>query len=194
VHLANSFWRLCFRSQYKSRSSREKDKGADDAEDSDDEEALERVSVEDAWLFPVVRSHTHPIFIAQECLPFDSRQFGSFALYGLYMIIKYYGSEWINFVLKWYFVTAGVGSFWAVSIVFSRSFATWYSSSRGSTFAVEYQTLRSLVRFMVGKVRWQSLERHSLRYTKGKSKGRWFSDPDVPMCRIELMELSADFF
>jgi len=46
-----------------------------------------------------------------------------------------------------------------------------------STFTVEYQTLRSLVRFTVGKARWQSFERYSLTYTKGKSKGRQFSDP-----------------
>jgi len=83
------------------------------------------VSVEDAWLFPVVRARTHPISIRRERSPSDSRQFGSFALYGLYMIIKYYGSEWINFVLKWYFVTIGVGSVWAVSV----TFVTWYPSS-----------------------------------------------------------------
>ena len=80
------------------------------------------MSVEDAWLFPVVRAHTHPILIVQERSPFDSRQFGSFALYGLYMIIKYYGSGWINFVLKWYFVATGVGSVWVVSVISNRSF------------------------------------------------------------------------
>ena len=46
-----------------------------------------------------------------------------------------------------------------------------------STFTVEYQALRSLVRFTVGKTYWQSFERYSLTYTKGKSKGRQFSDP-----------------
>jgi len=41
------------------------------------------------------------------------------------MIIKYYGSEWINLVLKWYFVVTGVGSVWAVSVVFDHSSAAW---------------------------------------------------------------------
>lgn len=44
-----------------------------------------------------------------------SVQFGSVALYGMYTIIKYFGSEWINFCLRWYFVVAGVGSVWNVS-------------------------------------------------------------------------------
>lgn len=38
-------------------------------------------------------------------------------MYGLYLIIQYYGSEWINLVLKWYFVTTGVGSVWVVSVI-----------------------------------------------------------------------------
>ena len=44
------------------------------------------------------------------------------------MIIKYYGSEWINLGLKWYFVATGVGSIWAVSVISNRSCAIWYSS------------------------------------------------------------------
>ena len=133
------------------------------------------MSVEDAWLFPVVRAYPNPIRVAQERSPFEFRQFGSFALYGLYMIIKHYGSEWINFVLKWYFVATGVGSVWAVSIIFYHSSAVQCSSS----CTMGYQTLRSLVRFAVGVTRWRSFERHSLRYTKGKSKGGRVSDPDV---------------
>ena len=94
------------------------------------------------------------------------------------MIIKYYGSGWVNLVLKWYFVATGVGSVWAVSVISNRSFAIWYSIKLvRPTFTMEYQTLRSLVRFAVGKTCWQSFEKYSLRYTKGKSKGRWFSDP-----------------
>ena len=94
---------------------------------------------------------------------FGVRQFGSFALYGLYLIIHYYGSEWINFVLKWYFVATGVGSSWAVSV--TRSSLIW-------CLLVEFQTLRSLVHFMVGKTRWQSFKRYSLRFSKDKSNGR----------------------
>jgi hypothetical protein len=110
----------------------------------------------------------------QKCSHFNPQQFGSFALYGLYLIIKYYGSEWINLVLKWYFSATGVGSVWAVSGIYNHSFAVWYSRSHAPTFTTELQTLRSLVRFAVGKTRWRSFERYSLRYIKGKSKGMLF--------------------
>lgn len=53
------------------------------------------------------------------------------------MIIKYYGSEWINLVLKWYFVTTGVGSVWAVSVVSSRFFAICVLELMRPTFAME---------------------------------------------------------
>lgn len=105
---------------------------------------------------------------------FGFRQFGSFALYGLYLVIHYYGSEWINFVLKWYFVATGVGSAWAVSV--SHPSVVWCSRRSTIIFTTELQTLRSLVRFTVGKARWQSFERYSLKYTKGKSEGRRFCD------------------
>ena len=47
---------------------------ADDAEDSDDEEELERVCVEDAWLFPVVRACPNRIRVVvnvRSSLPFN---------------------------------------------------------------------------------------------------------------------------
>ena len=62
-------WLSRFRSQDKPHSPREKGKDADDAEDSDDEGELERVSVEDAWLFPVVRVCPCSVRIVQERLP-----------------------------------------------------------------------------------------------------------------------------
>lgn len=62
-------WLSRFRSQDKPRSPRKKGKDVDDAEDSDDEGELERVSVEDAWLFPVVRVCPCSIRIVQERLP-----------------------------------------------------------------------------------------------------------------------------
>jgi minor histocompatibility antigen H13 len=84
------------------------------------EDDTERVSVEDAWLFPV---------------------FGSVALYGLYRLIKIFGSEWINFILRWYFVLAGVGSVWT--------------------------TLCSFARWAIGLERWQSFDNYSFRFSKG---------------------------
>jgi len=60
----------CSRSQSKPNLSREKGKGVEDEEDSDEEEALERLSVEDAWIFPVVR--TYPVIrLASRWLTFS---------------------------------------------------------------------------------------------------------------------------
>lgn len=39
-------------------------------------------------------------------------QVGSAVLLGLYLIVKYLGPEWINFLLTWYFGVFGVGSVW----------------------------------------------------------------------------------
>ena len=45
------------------------------------------------------------------------------------------------------------------------------------TFVAGFQTLGSLVRLTVGETRWRSFEKYSLRYTRGKSKGRLVPDP-----------------
>ena len=37
-------------------------------------------------------------------------QIGSVVLFGLYLIVKFYGKEWITWLLQWYFTIAGVGS------------------------------------------------------------------------------------
>lgn len=89
-------------------------------DDEDDEEDVpERLSSSDVWLFPIVSicvqtgdewgssipyafSHSHP------------HQVGSAVLFGLYMVVKYVGKEWINWLLGWYFAIAGVGSVWRV--------------------------------------------------------------------------------
>lgn len=39
-------------------------------------------------------------------------------LCGLYYVIKYFGKEWINWLLGWYFALAGVGSLWKVIMSF----------------------------------------------------------------------------
>lgn len=40
------------------------------------------------------------------------------ALVGLYMIVKYVGQVWLNWLLGWYFAIAGVGSVWNVSVIY----------------------------------------------------------------------------
>ncbi|KAJ6625663.1 peptidase A22B, signal peptide peptidase [Mycena sp. CBHHK59/15] len=73
-------------------------KNADGTRD-EDEEVPERMSSEDAWLFPVI---------------------GSVTLLGMYAVVKYCGPEWINWLLGWYFALAGVGSVWKSSIALAR--------------------------------------------------------------------------
>ncbi|KAG6812609.1 hypothetical protein H0H92_001960 [Tricholoma furcatifolium] len=69
--------------------------------DDDDDEILERVSSGDAWMFPVI---------------------GSIALLGFYLVIKYLGKEWINWLLGWYFSFTGVASVWRSLISLTRFF------------------------------------------------------------------------
>jgi hypothetical protein len=35
-------------------------------------------------------------------------------LCGLYYVLRYFGKEWINWLLGWYFAFVGVGSMWKV--------------------------------------------------------------------------------
>lgn len=79
------------------------------------------MSSEDAWLFPII---------------------GSVALLGLYTIVKYLGTDWINWFLGWYFSIAGVGSVW-----------------KSST---------SLVRWLAGETRWKSFHHFRLVVQKNK--------------------------
>lgn len=41
-------------------------------------------------------------------------QLGSVVLFGLYLVVKFFGVEWINWLLGWYFTVAGAGSVWKV--------------------------------------------------------------------------------
>jgi minor histocompatibility antigen H13 len=43
-------------------------------------------------------------------------ELGSVALFGLYITVKYFGTEWINYLLGWYMSIAGIGSVWQVGI------------------------------------------------------------------------------
>lgn len=68
-------------------------------------------------------------------------QFGSVALFGLYTIVKYFGKEWINYLLGIYFSLAGVGSVW--------------------------KSLISLVRFCLGETRWKKFDKTKFLVLKG---------------------------
>jgi len=86
-------------------------------EDADDQE---RLSAGDAWLFPI---------------------FGSVALVGLYLMVKYIGEVWLNWLLGWYFAIAGVGSVWNSSI--------------------------SLTRYLLGETRWKKFDTVKISVKKG---------------------------
>lgn len=101
---------------------RSKGPSQDDATDGEDEEEdIERLSSSDAWVFPII---------------------GSVALFGLYTIVKYFGREWVNWFLGWYFSIAGIGSVW-----------------KSST---------SLLRWFVGDDRWKSFHHFKLVIRKNK--------------------------
>ncbi|KAG6837701.1 hypothetical protein H0H93_003503 [Arthromyces matolae] len=86
----------------------------------DEEDISERMSTGDAWLFPIM---------------------GSVALLGFYLVIKYLGKDWINWILRWYFSVAGVASVWK-SIIAS-------------------------TRFILGETRWKSFDHISFTLKKG---------------------------
>ncbi|KAI0355633.1 hypothetical protein OH77DRAFT_1402433 [Trametes cingulata] len=67
--------------------------------EEEEEEEIDRLSSQDAYLFPVI---------------------GSAVLFGLYLIVKYFGKEWITWLLQWYFTIAGVGSVGKSLIALSR--------------------------------------------------------------------------
>ncbi|KAF8517665.1 signal peptide peptidase-domain-containing protein [Gautieria morchelliformis] len=93
-----------------------------DEEDEDDEQDLdERLSSSDAYLFPVLASA---------------------ALLGLYLVFKYLGKEWVNWLLGWYFAVIGVGTVW--------------------------KTSAALLRMILGKERWRSFDKTRLFLVKNK--------------------------
>jgi len=93
-------------------------------EDEDDEEEIaDRLSSADAWLFPVI---------------------GSALLLGLYLIVKYVGKEWINWLLQWYFTIAGVGSV-------------------GKSFV-------ALAKWTIGLEKWKEFDKNRMVLTKGSQE------------------------
>ncbi|THH04070.1 hypothetical protein EW146_g10271 [Bondarzewia mesenterica] len=89
-------------------------------DDEDEDDMVERVSSGDAWLFPVM---------------------GSATLFGLYLVMKYLGKEWINWLLGWYFSLAGIGSVW--------------------------KSLTSLARALIGREQWRKFEKNRVLVLRG---------------------------
>ncbi|KAF7428124.1 hypothetical protein PC9H_007343 [Pleurotus ostreatus] len=110
-------------------------------DDEDDEEVVERMSSGDAWMFPVI---------------------GSATLFSLYVVVKYLGPEWINWLLGWYFSLAGVASVWKSSI--------------------------SIVRTVVGEEKWKSFK---LTKVGLKWRGNWWYSMSLRTPAIYLMPFAA---
>ncbi|KAI0941598.1 hypothetical protein AcW1_003450 [Taiwanofungus camphoratus] len=89
-------------------------------EEDEDEDIVEHLSSSDAYLFPIL---------------------GSVVLFGLYLVVKYLGKEWINWLLQWYFTFAGVGS---VS-----------------------KSLIALARWTMGSIRWKQFDKTQFLLLKG---------------------------
>ncbi|KAH7923719.1 hypothetical protein BV22DRAFT_1036005 [Leucogyrophana mollusca] len=99
-----------------------------DDEDDEDDDIPDRMSSGDAWLFPII---------------------GSLALFGMYTIVKYFGKEWINWLLGWYFTIAGVGSVW--------------------------KSVIALARLTVGNAQWKKFDRNRILLLKGPRELTSFS-------------------
>ncbi|KDQ57607.1 hypothetical protein JAAARDRAFT_58196 [Jaapia argillacea MUCL 33604] len=91
-----------------------------EGEGDEEEDNGERLSSEDAWLFPIL---------------------GSVVLFGLYLVVKHLGKEWINWLLRWYFAIAGIGSVSKSSI--------------------------ALVKVTLGVKRWKAFDRTKILVLKG---------------------------
>ena len=90
-------------------------------EQEEEEEVMPHITSEDAWLFPVL---------------------GSVTLGGLYLIIKYLGPEWINWLMSWYLSLA---SLYSVTDAFIKA-----------------------VRNLIGPTRYRSFTQYHLKLQRGK--------------------------
>jgi len=89
-------------------------------EDKDEDDSATRLTAEDAWTFPVL---------------------GSLLLAGLFLVIKYFGKEWINWLLSLYFALAGL-------------------------YSVPH-SLTSLAQFTLGSQRWDEFVKIEVKIAKG---------------------------
>ncbi|KAJ7188285.1 peptidase A22B, signal peptide peptidase [Mycena filopes] len=93
-----------------------------DGSRSEDEEVPKRMSSGDAYMFPII---------------------GSAALVGMYAVVKYFGTAWINWLLGHYFALVGIGAVWKTSI--------------------------GLARWAFGDVRWKAFDEVELVIRKGRA-------------------------
>jgi len=79
---------------YRQRHKSKDEKGEyEDSDDEDDEVLEERITTDDAWLFPIV---------------------GSCMLFGLYLLLRYLGPEWVNEILRYWFAFMSWGAVFKV--------------------------------------------------------------------------------
>jgi minor histocompatibility antigen H13 len=97
-------------------------KESSESGDDDEPSPLERLTTEDAYIFPIL---------------------GSAVLFGLYLMIRYLGPEWINVILRWYTSITGIGSVWKLST--------------------------ASLRFLAGSEKWRQYDKFQLSFSKGKS-------------------------
>jgi len=78
---------------YHQRHKDKDDKGGYDDSDEEDEVLEEKITTDDAWLFPIL---------------------GSCMLFGLYLLLRYLGPEWVNEILRYWFAFMSWGAVFKV--------------------------------------------------------------------------------
>lgn len=99
------------------------------------------------------------VLVATSYVPLTQSQIGSVALFGLYIIVKKFGTEWINFLLGWYFSIAGIGSVWQVCRFFN--FILQFCC------LIFLQSSISLTRYLLGDARWKQFDMCRFTAKKG---------------------------
>jgi len=150
---------------------RKDSKKTDDDSDEETEDMPERLTSEGALdLFSVGQvAHLHckmlGCFLWYLCKPnvinplLNVMKIGSATLLGLYIVIKYLGSHWLNKLLGWYFAATGIGSVWKVSIAYVVDVISRSSRSKQSSIA--------FTKLVCGPERWRKFDRVKLRLEKG---------------------------
>ena len=110
-------------------------------DDEEEEEIPERMTAEDAWLFPIL---------------------GSIVLVGLYLTFKYIDPEWINWLFGWYFAVMGAASVWKVQFFFRV-----VGSFCASDVCTSVQSSVSLSRYILGRRIWKGFAIYRLLLLKG---------------------------
>ncbi|KZS98410.1 hypothetical protein SISNIDRAFT_481154 [Sistotremastrum niveocremeum HHB9708] len=105
----------------------------DDEDDQDNDEFDDRLSAADAYIFPII---------------------GSVVLLGFYFLIKYFGTEIINYILGLYFTVAGIGSVWKSSLTILRYCmgTRWKAFSRYSFVLMKDSKNLSKVSFRIPSI------------------------------------------